>query len=136
MRILSTARGILTYAIILCGQSFAQESAEGFIISTNKLDSDQAAIYRAFLDSENTEGVLNLARNTFPLRISADGSKGCLKELRLDDLESASKMVHTIRLQELVTKKVIRLVNADEQTEEVKKNDPLYTIPRGESPRR
>lgn len=109
--------------------------------ATASLTGDEIAIYRLVLheytaDDKNAAAALNLSNTTFPLDPSdsmsgiADG--GCLKDIRLDNIDAASHSFHDLSAEVLADKRV-RLVDPKAQTKVVRANDPEKTMREGKS---
>ncbi|MBZ5524507.1 MAG: hypothetical protein LAP21_19890 [Acidobacteriia bacterium] len=106
-------------------------------LSKDPLTAEQVQIYRVILEhyTQNSDASLNIAVKTqaFDLTDSFVGLKageGCLKEIELANLKQTATTVHKLDARVLVGKRMV-LVDPEEQSALVRKNDPSNTIQGG-----
>jgi len=101
------------------------------------LDADEVAIYRAVIRQWNSgeRGALNVSAETFSIDVtfpSQEAECGCLAGLSPEGLLKASHSFHVLTRSDLPGKD-IRLVDPNEQSALIAKNDPSVTIREGRS---
>jgi hypothetical protein len=109
-------------------------SDAGPTISNTPLGAEELQVYGAFLEHYIGRGstATNLGDRTVPIDLSPspeDFGSGCLKGLRLENLDAARSIVHSVGATDAVAwPKQIRLVPANEQQTHIDENDPSHTI--------
>ncbi len=103
-------------------------------LAKTPLTDEQVAVYQAFLAQydNGAGGPVNLGNRTVPFELSDGDRKGCGSGLDLQDLDTLSSTTHHLSA-ELAREGRFTLVDPEQQTEIVKKNDPGNTIHAGKS---
>jgi hypothetical protein len=121
-------------ALVVATMFFAglqgQEHAAKSLISKDPLTAEQIAVYRAVLvdytQGEDTK--LNIANTTEPFSMGFAVERGCLEGFVMP-AKSASKIVHRVDAAVILNSSMV-LVDADKQSDLVKKNDPANLLHR------
>jgi hypothetical protein len=121
--------------------SVAKPQTQKVTESTEKLTSDEIAIYRAVLqrsvpDDSSAAGTLNVSSTTYPLNpnspMSGLSDSDCLKGIQLDNIATASRSFHELS-PDVLPNNHARLVDPKKQQKVVHGNDPSKTIRNGKS---
>lgn len=121
---------VLVFATIFLAGLQSQEHAAKSLISKEPLTAEQIAIYRAVLVdyTQEDDSRLNIADTTEPFSMGFGVERGCLKGFVLPE-ESGSKIVHRLDAAVMLNSSMV-LVDADKQSDLVKKNDPANLLHR------
>jgi len=118
--------------LLLAASCAAGSDASKVTVSKSPLTPEQIAIYNVFLSTYNNgaRGIVNLGNQTIALNLSNQDADDCLSGTKLENLEETNSTVHAIAPEAIDSKKY-RLVDADQQTAQIRKNDPSRTMAEG-----
>jgi hypothetical protein len=120
--------------LLLAASCVAVSDTSKVKVSKSPLTPEQIAIYNAFLNTYNNgaQGIVNLGNQTIALNLSNQDANDCLSGTKLENLAETNSTVHMIGPEAIDSKKY-RLVDADQQAAQVRKNDPSRTMGEGRS---
>lgn len=120
----------LVFATMCFAGLHGQEHAAKSLISKEPLTSEQIAIYRAVLAdyTQGDDSRLNIANTTEPFSMGFGVERACLKGFAIP-VKSGSKIVHRVDTAVIFSSSMV-LVDADKQSDLVKKNDSANLLHR------
>jgi hypothetical protein len=120
--------------LLLAASCSAGSDSSKVTVSKSPLTPEQVAIYDTFLSVYNNgaQGIVNLGNRTIALNLSDQDANDCLSGTKLENLAETNSTVHLIAPEAIDSKKY-RLVDADQQTVQIWKNDPSHTMGEGKS---
>lgn len=121
---------MLVFAIVFFAGLYGQDQEAKPVISKGPLSAEQIAIYRAVLVdyTQGEDTTLNVANITTPFSVDFGVERGCLNGFVMP-VESGSKIVHRLDAAVILNSSMV-LVDADKQSDVVKKNDPANLLHR------
>jgi hypothetical protein len=126
---------VFVVAIISISLSFGDDKPTK---STKPLTPDEIGIYKVVLAhySSKEAGMLNVSIRTFPLDPESDrngrSKGGCLQDMELENLTSASRTFHELT-PDVLSGKNMKLVDPKKHAQVVRSNDPDKTMRHGKS---
>ena len=120
--------------LLLAVSCAAGSDASKVTVSKSPLTPEQIAVYNVFLSAYNNGagGIVNLGNQTIKLNLSNQDADECLSGTKLENLAETNSTVHTIGPEAIDSKKY-RLVDANQQAAQIRKNDPSRTVGEGRS---
>ncbi len=120
--------------LLLAASCVAASAASKVTVSKSPLTPEQIAVYNVFLSvySNGAQGLVNLGNQTIALNLSNQDADDCLSGTKLENLAETNSTVHTIAPEAIDSKKY-RLVDADQQAAQIRKNDPSRTMGEGKT---